>query len=193
MKTDITIRTARGLARLVITGQNTFDLRGNPEAVQEIQDQAPVFQPTGNPLDVLPDALGRLLFTEAAGFEGPDRQAPLVSQEELVRRTLTENPLVLFQTIDQGIADAREHLEGIKNESHDEAAVNSASLALDALEDCWTTQRVFLDPEEAKAFVAAQPHRYAADDEDTKWRFYTGIADGVLKRVAKEARDLANL
>lgn len=119
----------------------------------------------------------------------------MLTHEEIQKRTLTENPLVLLQTRETASLDTiRDHLRGIIDGSLDEAAVNSAQLSLDELDesDLWKTERIFIDPREAERFVEAQPHRYAPNFKNERWRFFTGIAEGVLVDVVKATRAAAN-
>jgi hypothetical protein len=106
MKTDIVIRTQYGPVLLNPTTPETFDLVGPPLAVEEVQNQLPAWFPAGNAIAEAADNLARLLYLRAADTE--DRPTPkLVSHETMQKRTLTENPIVLFQVRDDAAADWR--------------------------------------------------------------------------------------
>lgn len=119
---------------------------------------------------------------------------PLIAHEEMQRRTLTESPLVLLQTRGHTVDEAIAQLKEIVDKSDiGSPQFHTAKLSLDALSECWQTDRVFLDPVEAERFVDAQRHRYPEDRIDEDWRFYVGIAEGCLRDIAPAARTAANL
>lgn len=195
MKTNILFRVP-GLVALEITGPKTFDLKGDPIALAQIQELAPVLQPTGNALHVAADVIGRLLYLEAADVEERPRPGTrLTSHDDLQRLTCTENPLVLFQTRHPAVAQAISEMMKVLHEDDDTTNEGEkvARWALEGLEAAWQTEGVFLDPVEAKRWVDAQEHRFPAELEGKAWRIHTGIARGHLATVARETRELANL
>lgn len=57
--------------------------------------------------------------------------------------------------------------------------------------NAWRTDRVFIDDDEAEAFLAPQRHRYPEADRDVNWKLYAIPAAGSLATIVKEARDEA--
>jgi len=55
----------------------------------------------------------------------------------------------------------------------------------------WTTERVFIDDDDLRRFLAPQKHRYPDDQENEIWRAYVVPCSGQLAVIVKAAR-LAN-
>lgn len=166
MKTDIIIRTAAGFVRLNPTGPETFDLVGPETAVNDVIDLIPAWEPADNQTGSAGDALVHLLYLRAN--DTTEERAPkLVSHKEMQDRTLTENPIVLFQVRDTSITDE----DG---------------------EAGWRTVNVMIDDDDVTKFVEQQRHRYPVAAENRDWRGYVVPCVGHLHSVVKRARDLAN-
>jgi hypothetical protein len=84
------------------------------------------------------------------------------THQQMQEATLMGNPLVALQTRDEN---------GGRN--------------------AWRTDRVFIDDDEAEAFLAPQRHRYPEADKDVNWKLYAIPAAGSLATIVKEARDEA--
>lgn len=190
---EIIIRTDDGPVRLSPNSPETVVLHGNQQAITKLQEVAPILELSNIPFDAIGDVINRLVMLSAVNWT-PDKNVSriLEGHESLQKRTFTENPLVLFQTIDHDVEESKKAINRIIENNDSESDMKSARLALDHLEGVtWKTERVFLDQGEAERFVYNQAHRYDHQDQGKTWRFYTGIAEGALKQVAKEARELA--
>lgn len=84
------------------------------------------------------------------------------THKQMQDATLTENPLVALMTRDEN---------GGRN--------------------AWRTDRVFIDDDEAEAFIAPQRHRYPEETRETQWKLYAIPCAGTLAEIVKEARDAA--
>jgi hypothetical protein len=76
-------------------------------------------------------------------------------------RTALENPLIALQT----------------KRYEDEEAPGA-----------WAVERIFIDDEDANAFLEPQRYRYPAETERLDWRLYAIPAAGQLARIVKVAR-----
>lgn len=191
MKTALLIKTAAGLVGLRPTDPETFELVGPPKAIESAQKLMPMLEPTGNKIAEMGDSFVHALY-QSANDQAP-RPNPLVSHEEMQKRTLLDRPIVLFQIRGQ-FADMLETLRNVMNESHDEAAANTAKGLIDDIEETgWITERVFIDDQESTDYVAVQRHRYPEEDENEAWRFYAVSAERSLNQAARDARDISNL
>ncbi len=167
MKTDIIIRNAGGCVRIHPTGPETFDLVGHPDAISDLLTILPGWEPQENQTGSAGESLVRLLYLAAADPDEPVHAPRLVSHKEMQDRTLTENPIVLFQIRDTSVSDE----DG---------------------EAGWRTINVMIDDDEVTRFVEQQRHRYPVGAENRDWRGYVVPCVGRLVNVVKQARDLTN-
>lgn len=57
--------------------------------------------------------------------------------------------------------------------------------------NAWRTERVFIDDDEATAFLEPQRHRYPEADKEVNWKLFAIPAAGTLAVIVREARDAA--
>lgn len=57
--------------------------------------------------------------------------------------------------------------------------------------NAWRVERVFIDDDEAEAFLEPQRHRYPEADKEVNWKLYGIACAGTLAEIVKEARDAA--
>lgn len=57
--------------------------------------------------------------------------------------------------------------------------------------NAWRVERVFIDDDEAEAFLEPQRHRYPEADKEVNWKLYGIACAGTLAVIVKEARDAA--
>jgi hypothetical protein len=86
------------------------------------------------------------------------------THQEMQSITMMENPLVALMTRDK-----------------------------DAGRKAWKVERVFIDDDEAEAFLEPQRHRYPEADKEVNWKLYGIPCAGTLAVIVKEARDAAEL
>lgn len=84
------------------------------------------------------------------------------THQEMQHATMMENPLVALMTRDEN-----------------------------AGRNAWRVERVFIDDDEAEAFLEPQRHRYPEADEEVNWKLYGIACAGTLAVIVKEARDAA--